>query len=112
MITMDAHRISVKFFAQDGTSIADQAFVPVFHRWIQGKLVPDHLLVDVADYAHVHNGPGIALVSYEANFYTDRCEGRLGLMYQRKQPAAGDFRARLEQAARAALEACRRLEKD
>ena len=34
--------------------------------------VPDHLLIDVADYAHVPNGPGTVLVAHEANIHIDR----------------------------------------
>lgn len=108
---MEAFRISVKFFA-DAAPETNDGFVPMFHRWIQGKLVPDHLLVDVADYGHVPDGPGIVLVSYEANFYLDRLDGRLGLTYQRKQPAQGDFQQRLAQATNAALAATQRIEAD
>ena len=84
----------------------------MFHSWIQNRVVPEHMLVDVADYAHVHNGPGTLLVAHEANFYADRIDGRLGLTYSRKQPAPGAFIDRLRQAVTAALEAAVRLEDD
>ena len=64
-------------------------FVPVFHRWIQTAALPGHLLIDVADYAHVPDGPGTLLVSAEANVHMDRSDGRLGLTYVRKRPVAG-----------------------
>jgi hypothetical protein len=70
-------------------------FVPIFHSWIQTRAVPDHLLIDVANYAHVHNGPGIVLVSHEANYSLDTRGGRLGLTYQRKQPISGTFAERV-----------------
>jgi len=109
---MQAHKISVKFYAEDDSELAPHEFVPVFHSWIQNRVVPEHMLVDVADYAHVHNGPGTLLVAHEANFYADRIDGRLGLTYSRKQPAPGAFIDRLRQAVTAALEAAVRLEDD
>jgi hypothetical protein len=109
---MESHKLIVKFFAQEPASVPLAQFVPVFHGFIQQKALPDHLLIDVADYQHVHHGPGIALVSHEANFYTDTGEGRLGLMYQRKQPISGaaTLRDRLAAVFAAALRACVRLE--
>ena len=109
---MDSHKLIVKFFTQDPAAIPLAEFVPVFHGFIQQKALPDHLLIDVADYQHVHHGPGIVLVAHEGNFYTDTAEGRLGLMYQRKQPIPGadTLRDRLAHVVAAALRACVRLE--
>src|SRR5687767_3516535 len=109
---MDSHKFAVKLFVQDPSRVDVHEFVPIFHGWIQRAAVPDHLLIDVSDYAHVHHGPGTLLVAHEANFYTDQGEGRLGLMYQRKQPAEGTFVDRLRQAFVATLEGAQRLEKD
>ena len=109
---MNAHKISVKFYVDDPSQIGAHELVPIFHSWIQNRAVPEHMLVDVSDYAHVHNGPGTLLVSHEANFYADRLDGRLGLTYSRKQPYRGEFVERLRQAVTAALEACVRLEDD
>ncbi|MEA2709142.1 MAG: hypothetical protein QOF78_1743 [Phycisphaerales bacterium] len=109
---MNAHKISVKFYVEDDSRVAQHEFVPVFHSWIQNHSVPEHMLVDVADYAHVHNGPGTLLVAHEANFYADRLDGRLGLTYSRKHAAPGSFLDGLRQAVTAALEACVRLEDD
>jgi hypothetical protein len=111
---MDSHKLIVKFFAEDPAPVALSEFVPVFHGLIQAKAFPDHLLIDVADYQHVHHGPGIVLVAHEANFYTDAGEGRPGLMYQRKQPIEGanSLSQRLAHVAAAALRACVRLEQE
>ena len=111
---MDSHKLIVKFFARDAAPVPLAEFVPVFHGFIQQKALPDHLLIDVADYQHVHHGPGIVLVAHEGNFYTDTGEGRLGLMYQRKQPVPGadTLRDRLAHVAAAALRACVRLEEE
>src|SRR3954469_16831998 len=109
---METHKIIVKFFVQDPSRIRGEQFVPIFHTWIQQQAIPEHLLIDVADYQHVPGGPGTVLVAHEANFSTDREDGKLGLLYTRKQPAAGDFFERLKQAFRACLQGCARLEAD
>src|SRR4030095_5221476 len=64
-------RIGVKLFAADGSSVQPREFVPIFHRWIQTQAVANHLLIDVADYAHVPDGPGVLLVAHEGNFSLD-----------------------------------------
>lgn len=109
---MDAYKLVVKFFVKDLPELADDAFVPVFHSWIQNQAVQGHLLIDVADYQHVHHGPGTVLVSHEGNFSTDHAEGRLGLQYNRKQPLGGSFADRLSSIFVIALEGCVRLEED
>jgi hypothetical protein len=106
---MDVFKIAVKVFASSGEFPPDQ-FVPIFHRWIQGQSVEGHRLIDVADYGHVINGPGTVLVSSEANFYMDRAENRLGLLYSRKLAMPGDFRERLCGAVREAIKAAAKLE--
>jgi len=109
---METHKIIVKFFVEDASRIRGEQFLPIFHSWIQQKAIPEHLLIDVADYQHVTGGPGTVLVAHEANFSMDREEGRLGLLYTRKQPGAGDFFDRLKQSFRACLQGCARLEGD
>ena len=106
---MESHKLSVKFFLADGVTVTPETIVPVFHGWIREHKVPDHLLVDVADYAHVPEGPGTVLVSHEANFHIDHEGGRTGLLYVRKQPAGGSFGERLQTVVRAALHAANAL---
>ena len=84
----DPFKIIIKLFVVADT-FAPAEFVPVFHRWIQEQSFPDHLLIDVADYAHVPDGPGTLLVTSEANVHMDRTDGQLGLMYVRKLPVVG-----------------------
>jgi hypothetical protein len=106
---MDVFKIAVKVFASADNFAPDQ-FVPVFHHWIQNQSVEGHRLIDVADYGHVASGPGTVLVSSEANFYTDREDKRLGLLYSRKLPLPGTFQERLQAVVREALKAAARLE--
>jgi hypothetical protein len=107
----DLHRIGIKVSSAGGAFPARE-LVPVFHRWIQTAAIPGHLLIDVADYDHVPDGPGILLVAHEGNLGMDLTGGRLGLLYSRKQPLAGDLAARLRACTATALHACRLLEQD
>lgn len=102
---MDSFRLSFKLFIQQPAEIDFDSLVPVFHSWIQTHAIPDHLLIDVANYAHVHDGPGIVLISHEANYSVDKRGGRPGLTYQRKQLIEGDFSKRIQAACRATLAA-------
>lgn len=83
---MQSHKLAFKLFTQPGTLPDIDVVVPIFHQWIQNQAVADHLLIDVADYKHVQDGPGVVLVSHQANVNTDLSGGRPGLLYFRKQP--------------------------
>jgi hypothetical protein len=110
---MLSHRLVLKLFADAAADVNAAVLVPVFHSFIQSSAIDDHLLIDVADYDHVHHGPGTLLVSHEANFSMDRGGGRPGLLYQRKQPLSGHtLRERLGQVTAATLRAAARLEED
>lgn len=106
----DLHRIGIKIPTTD--AFPARELVPVFHRWIQTAALPGHLLIDVADYDHVPEGPGILLIGHEGNVGLEEIGGALGLVYYRKQPLGGDLAARLRAVATIALQACRMLEKD
>ncbi len=82
----DTFKYGVKLFFTNSTRELTE-FIPVFHGWIQRQGLLGHLLIDVHDYSHVHHGPGILIVSHEANLSIDEAEGRRGLVYIRKQPA-------------------------
>lgn len=109
--TTELQHLNVKLPVQPGTDMDLAAAVPVFHSWIQGQ-VCDELLLDVADYTHVPDGPGIVLIGHEANYALDNTDGRLGVRYNRKAPLPGTNQERLEQATRSALRAFARLQQD
>jgi len=108
---MDVYKIAVKIFVSTESSAPDP-FVPIFHHWIQKQSVEGHRLIDVAHYGHVAAGPGTVLVSSEANFYMDRGENRLGLLYSRKLPLEGSFADRLRAAIGEAVKAAAKLEQE
>ncbi len=78
------HRIKVKYFVADPAAVELPALTPIFHRWIQQHRVGG-LLLDVADYKHVPNGPGIVLIGHEADYSLDFAGGRPGLVYDHKR---------------------------
>ena len=84
------HRLSVKFFFEE-LSIEVEDFIPVFHRWIRENVVPNELLLDVADYKHIVDGPAILLVGHEADYVIDLTDAKPGLMYVRKRDAGSDL---------------------
>lgn len=106
---MDLQRVGFKFFVENSASVELPEFIEIFHRWIQTQAL-DGLLIDVADYEHVHHGPGIMLIAHEGNYAMDTAHGRMGLLYMRKQPAAGPLAERLAAICRLTLQACRLLE--
>jgi len=104
---MDLQRIGIKIFADDSAPVPVRDFIPVFHTWIQKQDVENHLLIDVHNYSHIHNGPGILLVAAEGNFSIDMGGGRMGLLYYRKVPGDG-----LASILKTTLLACSLLETD
>ncbi len=53
-------------------------FLAIFGRWRQDKTHPAEW-VDLADYAHMAEGPGILLAGHQGNFVVDRARPGLGL---------------------------------
>ena len=104
-------RFCIKFYARDPGTLDLAEAIPIFHRWIQSGRM-DGLLIDVADYRHVPDGPGVVLVGHEADYFLDQMEGPLGLLYNRKQETEGSSVYRLRCAMKSALTACRTLERE
>lgn len=97
-------RLSVKFFARPdpGTDIDLEPFIPLFHQFIQNASV-EGLLIDVADYAHVPDGPGVMLIGHEVDYGFDLRDGRPGLLVTRKRCEGAGIPELVEDALRKAL---------
>ena len=108
---MELQRLSVKLHAEE-TNINATEFVPVFHSWIRNKKLKDHLMIDVADYNHVPEGPGTLLVTHEGNYSLASDDGKLSLLYQRKRFQEGTISVRLNTALKAVLNAAEFLEQE
>lgn len=108
---MDIQHFRVKIFATPESRPRLGDAIPVFHRWIQEKRLPE-VMIDVSDYEHVPAGPGVILVCHEAIYGLDQGKGRLGLVYNRRAPLNGTVKGRLWQAIDAALAAAALLEQE
>lgn len=106
---MELQHINVKLMVKDLEQGALEPLIPVFHNWIESQAL-EELLLDVADYRHVHAGPGVVLVGHQANYGLDHTDERWGVRYNRKAVLNGKNQDRLRQAMRAAATVCQYLE--
>jgi hypothetical protein len=100
----------VKVYARSDSTVELGDAIPVFHRWIQQNVLPDELLLDVADYRHVPSGPGVLLVGHQAFRSLDQGGRGLGLLYTRRTAMSGSDADKLRSAVEAALATCGLLE--
>ena len=107
---MQPEKLQLKLYTDRATGISPEAFVVVFHNWIKKKLLPE-LMIDVANYAHVPKGPGVALIGHGNDYFIDEGEGRLGLLYSRKR-GAPEPAQRIADTFRRALHAASLIEND
>ena len=108
---MDIQHFRVKLFATPASHPHLADAIPVFHRWIQEKRLPE-TMIDVSDYEHVPSGPGIILVCHEAIYGLDQEKGKLGVIYNRRTALEGSVEDRLRQAVSAAALAAAQLERE
>ena len=112
---MQLQHVNVKLLVNKVEHHDLEPLIPVFHSWIRGQgfgEISGELLLDVADYRHVPEGPGVVLIGHEGNYSVDNTANRPGVRYNRKAALDGSNQDRLRQAARAALLACQRLESE
>jgi hypothetical protein len=110
-MSANPRRIAVKFFAQpDSSAPVDLSpFIGVFHRFIQNATL-EGLLIDVADYRHVPDGPGVILIGHDVDYGIDLAAGRAGLVTTHKRAAAPPLGTAVRDTLRRALIAVRALE--
>ncbi len=108
---INLQHVNVKLLASDGAGVDLEPLIPIFHGWIRDRVF-EELLLDIADYRHVPEGPGVVVIGHQANYSVDNTDGRLGVRYDRKAALDGSNGDRLRQAARAALTAFQRLESE
>jgi len=107
-MAIDLQKINVKFYLAEDAVLSPEDAFRIFSQWIPET--KDEILIDVADYQHVPQGPKTVLVGHQANYTLDNTDGRYGLIYGQKATAIGSNSDRLKSAFAAALKACRRLE--
>jgi hypothetical protein len=112
---MDTVKYELKWFLDDASDVELEEFIPVFHDWTQTQQLAE-LLIDVADYRHVPQGPGVVLIAHDAHYVMDLTDARLGLLYSRRREthpsrcAIQSIADRLRSVWHCALMACQRLE--
>ena len=108
---MQSKRFAIKYFVKGDVTFDLSMLVPIFQRWIQEHAV-EGLLIDVADYKHVFQGPGIVLIGHEGDYGFDLRDGRPGLLYTRKRELGTSLADDLRLALRLAQQASRKLESE
>lgn len=109
MAVAQLQHVNVKLLVKNLGEVPLEPLIPVFHSWIQAQVF-EELLLDVADYRHVPGGPGVVLIGHQGNYSVDNTDERLGVRYNRKAAVNGGNQDALQQAMRASLIACQRLE--
>ena len=99
---MTLERFCVKFFTQSNSELDDVIFIEIFHEWIRQKKLGG-ILLDVADYRHVPEGPGVMLITHDINFAMDYADGRFGLYAQRKSGHGDTLPAKILELIRATI---------
>ena len=109
---MNPQRLAIKLFTTRPIAREElHPFIGVFHRFIQQAAVPG-LLIDVADYAHVPDGPGVILIGHEVDYGIDLAGGRTGLLTTRKHAGDVGLADLFRDALAKALAAARAIEAD
>jgi hypothetical protein len=110
-VLSEPQRVGVKIFVEDQEAFDRARMIDVFHRWIQEDRLPG-TLIDVHDYTHVVEGPGVILIAHEWHLRTDEAGGRIGLEYELKRGGTGTLAERLRDGIVRVLEAATALEQD
>ena len=93
-IVHGAHKLQLKIYLtpESARALDVEALIPVFHRWIKQHLLPE-LTIDVANYLHVPQGPGVVLIGHGSDYFLDEGEGRPGPAAQPQARRAAARRA-------------------
>jgi hypothetical protein len=109
---MNPKRISAKIDLADSNSEVDlHSFIRVFHEFIKEKKV-EGLLIDVADYSHVPEGPGVVLIGHDVDYSIDQIGGSTGILTLRKRIEEGSLADLLDDTVRKCLLAVKAVQED
>lgn len=108
---MNLQHIAFKIFVDGELSTDWEQFINIFHGWVAAQSMPE-MMIDVADYRHVPNGPGVVMVGSKADYYMDNTGGKPGLRYVCKVKKDGSTEEQVQQAFAHASAACARLESE
>lgn len=99
-------RIDVKLLLDAPPGLETDFLLSIFGRW---RLEEGEEIVDLADYAHVDDGPSCLLISHLWHFGISFSGGRPGLFYSSRKGLAGTDEERIAGALRGLVAKGRRL---
>lgn len=108
---MNLQHVAFKIFVDGELDVDWNQFINIFHTWVANQSLPE-MMIDVADYRHVPNGPGVVMIGHEADYYMDNTDGKPGLRYVRKVASDDGAEQQVANAFSAASSACIRLEEE
>lgn len=108
---MELQHINVKLLFNESADANLEPLISILHDWISNQDL-EEILIDVADYRHVPDGPGIILIGHQANISLTEDNRCITLCYNRKIATKGTNEERFRQAVRGALIVCEKLELD
>lgn len=108
-MTTVPNRLGIKFSLKQAPQLQPGDIVPIFQRWIQDHTV-EGMLIDVIDYKHVADGPGIILIADESDYAYDLGDGQFGLHYIRKRDLPDDLASAVQLVFHCALKGAQALQ--
>ena len=109
---MKLQKFGIKLYIDSKSDYSTKDYIPIFHKWIQNKVIDNHVLIDVADYSHIIDGPGVMLIAHEGYFSLDQENNKPSIMYMRKTSLTGNFIDRFCNILNITIEAAKRLEEN
>ena len=94
--TLSLDRIDLKLFLDDSVEVDWEGCVQVFTHWLKADPDEEEWL-DIADYTHMPQGPGVLVIGPEKHVSIDDRRGELGVLYSRREPFSGTNIERLQQ---------------
>jgi len=108
--TLLGERLQVSMLSEPlrNADVDVEQYVAVFHDWIRQSAL-EGLLIDVASYAHVPNGPGVLLIGHELDYSVRMAGHRVELTCRHKRDPGGEGQA-LKRCLRQLLQAAQLLQ--
>ena len=110
-MTAAPSRLSFKIDLGPAEEYNTDAWVAAFHELVAEQRL-DGLSIDVTDYRHVKNGPGVLLIGLEGDFGIETIDGCAGLKYTRKRALPNSLIDALLLVYRQLIEVCHVLRSD
>ena len=109
IVSMDnLQRINVKIYTPSPPGTKLEPFLDILNRWKEA----DTEWLDIADYLHLEDGPGVVLFGKQRFISFDRNLGQTGVLYAHRYGLEGDLKTRLQTVLSNALSAAKKMVSD